>query len=138
MAVVIGIVCLMLAGCNHTDYGSNPREKLALSAASGLLEAFNRGACRQIFDDADEVFRVSETDWLDVCERMRKGLGWCKSFHVQLRRTDGVPLRVVGYGEAECARGRDEVETVWHFDRGRADLFSLILRGGGEQIPIPP
>ncbi len=137
-AVVIGIVCLMLAGCNRRDYGTNPREKLALSGAAGLREAFNRGACRQIFDDADEVFRVSEADWLDVCERMRKRLGWWRSFHVQLRRTNGVPLRVVVYGDAEFAKGRYQVETVWHFDRGRAELFSLTLHGGGEQIQIPP
>ena len=128
----------MLAGCNRTDYASNPREKLALAGAAGLREAFNRGACRQIFDDADEVFRVSQTDWLDVCERMLKRLGWWRSFHTQLRRTDGVPIRVVVYGEAEFAKGRYQVETVWHFDRGRAELFSLILQGGGEQIQIPP
>jgi len=135
--VVIGIVCLMLAGCNRTDYASNPREKLALAGAAGLREAFNRGACRQILDDADEVFRVSQTDWLDACERMRKRLGRWRLFDAQLRPTDGVPIRVVVYGDAEFVKGRYQVETVWHFDRGRAELFSLILQGGGEQIQIP-
>ena len=132
------MVWLMLAGCNLRDYGTNPREKLALAGAAGLREAFNRGGCREILDDADEVFRVSQTDWLDLCEQMLKRLRWRRSFDVQLRRANGVPLRVVVYGDAEFAKGRYQVETVWHFDRGRAELFSLILRGGGEQIQIPP
>ena len=135
--VVIGVVWLMLAGCNPRDYGTNPREKLALAGAASLREAFNRGVCREILDDAHEVFRISETDWLDVCERMRNRLGWWRSFHTQLRRANGVPLRVVVYGDAEFAKARYQVETVWHFDKGRAELFSLILRGGGEQIQIP-
>ncbi len=42
------------------------------------------------------------------------------------------------YGEAEFAKGRYRLETVWHFDRGRAELFSLVLWGGGEQIQVPP
>jgi len=136
--VVIGVVWLMLAGCNLRDYGTDPREKLALAGAAGLREAFNRGGCREILDDADEVFRVSQTDWLDLCEQMLKRLGWWRSFDVQLRRANGVPLRVVVYGDAEFAKGRYQVETVWHFEKGRAELFSLILRGGGEQIQIPP
>jgi hypothetical protein len=84
--IVTGFALLILAGCNRTANTSNPREKLALAGAANLREAFNRGAGRQIFDDADEVFRISqrETDWLDVCGRMHKSLGWWKSFEARL------------------------------------------------------
>jgi hypothetical protein len=128
----------MLAGCNSTSRASNPREELALAGASSLRDAFNRGACRQIFDEADEVFRASQTDWLDVCEQMRKKLGLWRSFHTRWNHTDVVPIfRVVVYGEAEFSKGRYQLETVWHFDSGRAELFSLGLSGGGEQMQIP-
>jgi len=116
----------------------NPREKLALAGASSLREAFNRGACRQISDEADEVFRASKADWIEVCEQLRKKAGWWRSFRAQLDHTDAVPImRVVVYGEAEFSKARYHLETVWHFDGGRAELFSLGLRGSGEQIQIP-
>jgi hypothetical protein len=129
----------MLDGCNGAPKTSNPREKLALAGVARLREAFNQGACRRIFDDADEVFRISqpETEWLELCERMHKSLGWWRSLQAHLDHTPGVPLRVVVYGDAEFAKGRYHLETVWHFDRGRAELFSLILYGNGEQIQIP-
>jgi hypothetical protein len=126
-------------GCDKSAVNfRNPREKLALAAAASLHEAFNRGACRQIFDQADEVFRVSQTDWIEVCGQMRKKLGWWWSFHARLDHTDVAPIiKVVVYGSAEFSNGRYRLETAWHFDKGRAELFSLGLRGGGEQIQIP-
>lgn len=126
-------------GCdrNTADF-RNPREKLALAGADSVREAFNLGECRKISDDADEVFRASRADWIQVCEQMRKRLGWWRSYRAQLGHTDGVPImRVVVYGEAEFSKGRYHVETVWHFGRGRAELFSFGLWGGGEQIHIP-
>ena len=133
------LIVIGFFGCdkNTADF-RNPKEKLALAGAASLREAFNRGACRKIADESDEVFRASNADWIEVCGQMRKKLGWWRSFRAQLDHTDGVPtMRVVVYGEAEFAKGRYHLETVWHFDRGRAELFSLGLWGGGEQIQIP-
>ena len=139
LETVTAFAFLMLAGCSSTLNTSNPREKLALEAVASLREAFNGGACQHIFDEADEVFRISqpETEWLEICERMHRNLGWWRSFQPQLDRTPSIPLRVVVYGQAEFAKGRYRMETVWHFDRGRAELFSLVLQGNGEQIQVP-
>jgi hypothetical protein len=63
---VIGFALLMLVECGHTDYADNPRKMLALAGAANLREAFNRGECRKIFDEADEAFRISQTDWAKV------------------------------------------------------------------------
>jgi hypothetical protein len=133
------LIVIGFFGCDKSAVNPrNPREELALAGAASLRAAFNRGACWQIFDEADDVFRASQADWLDVCEQLRKKLGWWRSFHAQLDRRDGVPInRVVVYGEADFAKGRYHLETVWHFDRGRVELFSLGLWGGSEQIQIP-
>lgn len=122
------------------DNSSKPLELMALAGAASLREAFNQGACQRIFDDADEVFRISQiqTEWLELCERMCKNLGLWRSFDAQWGHAHCVPLRVVIYGEAEFAKGRYHVETVWHFDKGRAELFWMVLECDSEQIQIPP
>jgi len=139
-AVAVTVAFLILAGCNTAENSRNPREMLALAGVASLREAFNQGACKIIFDDADEVFRISqpETDWLELCGRLHKSLGWWRSFQARLDHTNAVPLRVVVYGEAEFAKGRYHLWTVWHFDWGRAQLFSMALQGTREQIVIPP
>jgi hypothetical protein len=69
---------------------------------------------------------------------MRQRLGSWQGFQAHVAHGPGVPLSVAVYGEAEFANGRwrtrAKVETVWHFDRGRAELFSLFLNG--ETIPM--
>jgi hypothetical protein len=71
---------------------------------------------------------------------MRKKLGYWRSFQVHLEHGPGMPLSVVVYGEAEFARGgwraHTHLQTVWHFDRGRAELFSLFWNID-EAIPRP-
>ena len=116
---------------------SKPREVLAWAAVSRLRDAFNRGACQSIWDEADPVFRIREPQqaWLSECERMRNKLGAWQSFQGHSKHSPGVPLSVVVYGEGEFARSHahTHLETVWHFDRGRAELFSMNLNG--EAIP---
>jgi hypothetical protein len=140
--------CVLLAGCSVTaeqralvlETAGKPREALALDGVSRLRDAFNRGACQSIFDEADRVFRLrqSQEAWLSECGRLREKLGSWRSFRAHLGHGPGVPLSVVVYGEAEFAKGRwrasTQVETVWHFDEGRAELFSLFL--DGEAIPM--
>jgi hypothetical protein len=138
--------CVLLAGCSVTaeqralilDTAGEPREALALDGVSRLREAFNRGACQSIFDEADLVFRLrqSQQAWLSECERLREKLGSWRSFQAHLAHGPGVPLSVVVYGEAEFAKRATQtrLETVWHFDRGRAELFSLFL--DGDAIPM--
>ncbi|HET9319165.1 MAG TPA: hypothetical protein VFO27_05305 [Bryobacteraceae bacterium] len=122
------------------ETAGKPREALALDGVSRLREAFNRGGCQSIFDEADLVFRLrqSQQAWLSECERLREKLGSWRSFQAHLARGPGVPLSVVAYGEAEFAKSRwrahMRLETVWYFDRGRAELFSLLL--DSEAIPI--
>lgn len=94
-AIVTDFGILILAGCHRTANNRNPREKLALAGLDNLRQALNQAACQKIFDEADAVFGASQTDWLEACERMRRSLGWWKSFDAQLDHTDGVPLRVV-------------------------------------------
>jgi len=136
---------VLLAGCggNATqralvlEGAGKPREALALVAVSRLRDAFNRGACQSIWDEAAPVFRIREPQqaWLNGCERMRQKLGAWQSYQAHSKHSPGIPLSVVVFGEAEFARGRahTHLETVWHFDRGRAELFSLDLNG--EAIP---
>ena len=142
------VLSMLLVGCSgHAkqralvlETAGKPREALALAGVSRLREAFNRGACQSIFDEADLVFRLrqSQKAWLSECERLRRNLGSWRSFQAHLAHGPGVPLSVVVYGQAEFARGRwrarTRLETVWHFDRGRAELFSLFL--DGEPIPM--
>jgi hypothetical protein len=107
-----------------------------LNGIARLRDAFNRGACQSIFDDADPVFRLirSRQAWLDECERLRDRLGLWVIFRTNVTHSTGVPLSVTVYGEAEFATGRwrtrANVVTVWHFDRGRAELFSLYWDAG--------
>ena len=118
------------------ETAGKPREALALNGASRLREAFNRGACQSIFDEADPVFRLSHPRqaWLDECERMRRRLGLWLIFRTNVEHGPGVPLSVVVRGEGEFVvsqwRTRANVVTVWHFDRGRAELFSLFWDAG--------
>lgn len=69
---------------------------------------------------------------------MRRKLSWWLGFQVHLEHGFGVPLSIVVYGEAEFATGRwhtrGYLETAWHFDHGRAELFSLSWNGG-EAVP---
>src|SRR6516162_1933996 len=148
-AVVIrlfGAVCLggLLTGCSGManqaalmlETAGKPREALVLNGIARLRDAFNRGACQSIFDDADPVFRLirSRQAWLDECERPRERLGLWVIFRTNVTHSTGVPLSVTVYGEAEFATGRwrtrANVVTVWHFDRGRAELFSLYWDAG--------
>jgi hypothetical protein len=136
--------CVLLAGCSGNatqralmlETAGKPREALALDGVSRLREAFNRGACRSIFDEADRVFRLSRPRqaWLNECERMRKRLGLWLIFRTDVEHSPGIPLSVVVRGEAEFVvsqwRTRANVVTVWHFDRGRAELFSLFWDAG--------
>ena len=144
-----GALCLSawLVACNGSarqrtlllESAGKPREALALEGVSRLRDAFNLGACQSIFDEADLTFRLlqSQQAWLSDCERLHNELGSWRRFQTHLRHGPGIPLSVVVYGEAEFAgrrlRERTHVETVWHFDRGRAELFSLYLNG--EAIP---
>ena len=106
---------LMLTGCSGTakqgasvlECAGKPREALVLNGVSRLRNAFNRGDCQSIFDEAELVFRLSRSQqaWLDECERMRKKLGSWRNFQKYLEYGPGVPLSVMVYGEAEFARG---------------------------------
>ena len=144
----IASLSLLLAGCSGIakqralvlETAGKPREALALADVSRLRGAFNRGACQSIFDKADQVFRLRQSQhaWLSECERLRKKMGSWQSFRARVEHGPGVPLSVVVFGEAEFANGRwrtrTQVETVWHFDHGRAELFSLFWNG--ETIPM--
>jgi len=146
-ATFVAFLSVLLAGCSGIakqqasvmETAGKPREALALAGVSRLRDAFNRGACQSIFDEADLVFRLGQSQqaWLSECERLRKKLGLWRSFQAHVTHGPGVPLSVAVYGEAEFADGRWRTRTqigmVWHFDRGRAELFSLFL--DGEAIP---
>jgi hypothetical protein len=137
---------LFLPGCSSIARQSAPmldsagktREASALDGVKRLREAFNQGACQSIFSEADPVFRLRQSpqDWLNECQRMRRELGRWQSFQAKLQHSPGIPLRVVVYGEGRFSRGRRHLETVWHFDRGRAELFSLYL--DGTRVPPSP
>jgi hypothetical protein len=105
---------VLLAGCGGNakqralvlEGAGKPREALALAGVSRLRDAFNRGACQSIWDEADLVFRIREPQqaWLSECERMRKKLGAWQSFQAHSKHGPGVPLSVVVYGEGEFAK----------------------------------
>ncbi|HXI42941.1 MAG TPA: hypothetical protein VNH18_18400 [Bryobacteraceae bacterium] len=140
---------VLAAGCGDNakqrasvlEGAGKSREALALDGVSRLRDAFNRGACQSIWQEADPLFRLREPqqEWMSKCDRMRQKLGALQSFQVHLRHGPDVPISIVVYGEGEFARGRScaptYLETVWHFDQGRTELFSLYLNG--EAIPAP-
>src|SRR5690242_10026766 len=141
------LLSVLLAGCGGTagqralvlERAGGPREAMAREGIKRLREAFNRGACQSIFDEADLSFRLrqSRQAWLDKCADLRRKLGMWRSFEAHVAQSRGVPLSIVLDGEAEFAGGRasvhEKVQTVWHFDHGRAELFSMHLNG--EAIP---
>jgi len=146
-ATFVAFLPVLLVGCRGIarqqalvlETAGKPREALALAGVNRLRAAFNGCACRSIFDEADLVFRLGQSQqaWLSECERLHKKLGLWRSFQAHVTHGPGVPLSVAVHGEAEFADGRWRTRTqmgmVWHFDRGRAELFSLVL--AGEAIP---
>jgi hypothetical protein len=143
-AVAIWCISAFFTGCGSAtrqrasifDSAGNSREALALTGVNRLREAYNRGDCKSIFDEADLVFQLRESQqaWLTECEEMRRKLGYWPGFPARLEHGPGVPLSIVVYGEATFASGswRTPVclATVWHFDHGRAELFSLFWAAG--------
>jgi hypothetical protein len=141
LKVIFGALFLgaLLTGCRGMadqqalvlEAAGKPREALVFNRVTRLRDSFNRGACQSIFDDADPVFRLtrSREAWLEECERLRDRLGSWVIFRTNVIHGPGVPLSVAVHSEAEFAIGRwrtrANVVTVWHFDRGRAELFSL-------------
>lgn len=135
---------VLLTGCRAVanqqavviETAGKPREALVLNGVGRLRDAFNQGACQSIFDEADPVFRLTwpRQAWLEECKRLRERLGLWTSFQTNVTHSPGVPISLAAYGEGEFAIGRwrtrANVFTVWHFDRGRAELFSLFLDAG--------
>jgi hypothetical protein len=140
------VVCLflLLAGCSRNRpplLGVNASQRALITQSTDQLRAaFNQGACQDIYDRADAVFRLAQDPeaWMTQCEQMRKTLGAWQRFEPQLRGKFGIPLTVVASGPAVFGAGDYRVVATWHLNSGRAQLFSLFLKGGGFQMRIPP
>jgi hypothetical protein len=108
---------------------------------SRLKEAFNRGACAAIYEEASDGFRkaVAPPEWLTRCESLRASLGSWRSYQVQLYE---IPWKHdIGLaqleGEATFAQGEFSLTSLWSMNGGRAELCLLILERQGEKISIP-
>ena len=138
------LLLLLPSGCsNHNRplLGLNASQRTLVGrSVDQLREAFNRGNCQTIYDEADPVFRLAQLppEWLAQCEHIRNTLGTWRSFDLQMHGKLGIPLTVIAGGPAVFATGDYQVKTTWHLNGGRAQLFSLLLNGGGQQIKIPP
>lgn len=138
LCAVVGLLAL-LAGCSpdraEVLENGGAREAMAMKGVDTLREQFNRGGCELIFDQADVAFRYrqSKQTWLEKCKELRRRWGTWRSFAAHVERRTGVQLSVAIGGAAEFVNGRVPVETTWHFDHGRAELFSLNVNG--EPIP---
>lgn len=112
---------------------------MAAEAMNNLREAFNRGDCGSIYDNASGPFRRLESDlvWLARCEDLRKLMGAWVSSEIQVTDTpQDILLHANGTAvfEAEAC----QLESAWTIEDGQPRLFRLILRGPERDRLIVP
>ena len=141
-AAIIGL--LALAACRQSSAPPHfvlggARRQAVVSALDAAREAFNRGDCESIYEDASVPFRTLEDRqvWMDDCSHMRAKLGSWISFHmVSGDGQTGFQAHIDG--TAIFARGEYKLCTTWTLAAGRARLISLYLQGLGTLVTSPP
>jgi hypothetical protein len=113
---------------------------MAIESAARMRDAFNAGAYRAIYNDADPSFRTLEPAevWLRQCAEIRTGLGDWLDF--QIDRPPGklaIGPIVTLDGNAVFSRRSNRVRALWSVNQGSARLLLLMITDGGKTRWIP-
>lgn len=138
------LVLLFLTACTWTPVprtlaSGGAYRAWAVDAVERMREAFNRGECASIYDEASEPFRRLEArqDWLTDCEQIRGTLGVWRSLRTRSASArQGFEAHVDG--TAVSAGGECRLQTTWTLENGHVRLFSLCLQSGNRlMVPAP-
>jgi hypothetical protein len=155
VGTIVAIAFLFLAVCNsHGRSAKDPlnflkipvdegQRTLALDAVNGLRDAFNKGSCLSIYEQAAAHFRTqSLEEWMSQCKELEENLGSFQSFSASsVGRCSGgpPPIMVCLGGAARFAKGIKEVHVAWLLDNGRTQLMWIALKQNqGTWMQIPP
>ena len=127
----------LLTGCN-----SGKQPGLATQAALSLGREFISGTCQSVFELTEDSRSNNERtrrNWIDGCEQIRAVAGACRGINVDsVRLLPGDPTAFLVVSEVVTGHGTYRLESYWHLNHGRAELYALELEGDGKRIAIPP
>jgi hypothetical protein len=90
---------------------------------------FNEGACKPIYREAEDAFRLGPLpQWTVQCEQFRRQLGEWRSFEVQKTincSTENSHICITGL--ASFANASYPFEVVWKLTGAKPALFALFL-----------
>lgn len=141
------LLWMLLTGCardGSLDYSELPisKERLAqtLDGFNQLRDVFNRGACQALYDNFASAFRAyRREDWLTDCAHLPGTLGAWRDFQAEETMYCGSDIQIICVnGLAHFTKADRGVQSVWLLRRGRVELLSLVLIGGGKWIGTSP
>ena|ERR1700690_1961932 len=137
LAPVAVLCAALLAGCN-----SGKQPDLATQAALSLGRDFISGTCQSVLELTEDSRSHNERTrrtWIDGCEQIRAVAVASRGINIDsVRLLPGDPVAFLVVSEVVTGHGTYRIESYWHLNQSRADLYALELEGNGKRISIPP